>query len=215
MVSFIYIFPERGILMPTISDVAKKAHVSTATVSRVLNGGRVSRETREIVERVIEELGYTPAASAVGLAKGGSSAVGVVVPEIDNVFYGDVLQGITEVAEELGLPLIFFDTRNNAESEAKALKTLAKYWVRGAIIAPAADYSEEADNSLLREMISKLGIPVVIVDREFENMSCDGVFYENYGSSYCAARELIKAGNRKLGVITGNLGHKIARDRYD
>ena len=201
--------------MATIRDVAKLAGVSTATVSRVMNGGRVSAETRARVRQVMDELGYMPAASAVGLARGGSGAVGVLVPEIDNVFYSDILRGITEVAGEKGLPLIFFDTRNDAKSEVKALGTLAQYWVRGAIIGPAADYSEEADNRLLRGTIEKLGIPTVIVDREFENMSCDGVFYENYGSSYRAAGELIKAGNRTLGVITGNLGHKIARDRFE
>ena len=208
------LFRKEEIHTATIKDVARLAGVSTATVSRVLNGGCVSSATEERVRQVMKELNYIPAASAVGLARGGSSAVGVLVPEIDNVFYSDVLRGITEVAEKLGLPMIFFDTRNNAQSEARALKTLAQHWVRGAIIGPAADYSEEADNRLLKDMIDRLGVPVVIVDREFENMSCDGVFYENYGSSYCAARELIKAGNRSLGVITGNLSHKIARDRF-
>ena len=91
--------------MATIRDVAKLAGVSTATVSRVMNGGRVSAETRARVRQVMDELGYMPAASAVGLARGGSGAVGVLVPEIDNVFYSDILRGITEVAGEKGLTL--------------------------------------------------------------------------------------------------------------
>ena len=202
--------------MLTIKDVAELAGVSKATVSRVINGGaHVSPETRRRVERVIEEQGYVPAASAVNLSRGGSEAVGVIIPEIDNVFYGDVLRGITEVAGELDLPLIFFDTRNSGESEERAIRTLEQYWVRGAILAPAADYKDSAESQRLRRRLSRLRVPVVILDREFDNMGWDGVIYENYASSYCAAQELFKAGNRRLGVITGDMNRKIARDRFD
>ncbi|MGM9522230.1 MAG: LacI family DNA-binding transcriptional regulator [Oscillospiraceae bacterium] len=202
--------------MLTIKDVAGLAGVSKATVSRVLNGGgHVSPETRRRVEKVIEEYGYVPDVSAVNLSRGGSAAVGVIVPEIDNAFYGDVLRGITEVAEELDLPLMFFDTRNSGASEERAIRTLEQYRVRGAILAPVVDYSENAESQRLRDRLSRLKVPVVIVDREFDNMNWDGVFYENFSSSYCAAQELYKAGNRRLGVITGNLGRKIARDRFE
>lgn len=201
--------------MITIKDVAELAGVSKATVSRVLNNsGYVNTATREKVESVMKEHHYLPSANAISLSRQESSTIGVVVPEIDNMFYGDVLHGITEIADKNDLSLMFFDTQDNGEKEARALSTLSKQRVRGLILAPAVDYSIDAMASCLRKQLSELNIPVVIVDRDWENMTWDGVFYENYRSSYQAAIELFKAGNRRLGVITGDLKLKIGRDRF-
>lgn len=190
------------------------AGVSKATVSRVLNNsGYVNKATREKVEKVMRDNQYLPSANAVSLSRQETSTIGVVVPEINNMFYGDVLRGITDVADHEELSLMFFDTQDNGEKEARALRTLSQQRVRGLILAPAVDYSNDAMAINLRKQLNALNIPVVIVDRDSENMTWDGVFYENYQSSYQAAVELYKAGNRRLGIITGDLKLKIGRDR--
>jgi len=206
----------RWIALITIKDVAQLAGVSKATVSRVLNNsGYVNEATRQKVEAIMKENQYIPSASAVSLSRQETSTIGVLVPEIDNMFYGDVLHGITEVADQNELSLIFFDTQDDGEKEARALRTLSQQRVRGLILSPAVDYSNDAMASNLRKQLNALNIPVVIVDRDSDNMPWDGVFYENYQSSYQAAIELYKAGNRRLGVITGDLKLKIGRDRLE
>lgn len=198
----------------TIEEVAKLAGVSKATVSRVLNNsGYVKEKTREAVERIVKEYHYVPMASAVSLSKQETNVIGMIVPEIDNMFYSDILRGVTEVADENDLSLVVFDTQNNAAKEARAMRTISQQRVKGLLMAPAVDYMTSTLGVELRKQLNALNIPVVIIDRDSENMPWDGVFYENYQSSYQAATEFIKAGHRKLSIITGDLGLKIGRDR--
>lgn len=202
--------------MITIKDVAELAGVSKATVSRALNNsGYVNDETRKKIEKIVQEQHYVPSASAVSLSKQETSVIGVVIPEIDNMFYGDILHGITEVADQHDLSLVFFDTQNNAEKEERAMRMLSQQRVRGLVLAPAVDYSVSALGEELHKRLNAMKIPVVIVDRDSENMQWDGVFYENYRCSHQAALELYKAGNRRLGIITGDLKLKIGRDRLE
>lgn len=201
--------------MITIKEVAELAGVSKATVSRVLNNsGAVSAVSREKVKEIVKKYNYLPSASAVNLSKRETSMVGVVVPEIDNTFYGDIVHGITEVMDEHRLSLILFDTQNGLEKEERAVRTLQHLRVRGIILGPSGDYPESEKGLRLLKQIKALGIPVVIVDRVFEGMPWDAVMYQNYESSYAAALELFRAGNRRLGIITGDMGLKIGRDRF-
>ena len=202
--------------MITIKEVADLAGVSKATVSRVLNNsGYVSMEARKKVEEVIREYNYLPSASAVNLSKQETSTVGVVVPEIDNMFYADIVHGITEIADELNLSLILFDTQNSLEKEERAIRALWHLRVRGIILGPSVDYPETKEGRLVLEQLKSLGVPIVVVDRDFTGMPWDAVLYENYESSYAAAQELYKAGNRRLAVITGDMSLKMARDRLE
>lgn len=198
----------------TISEVAKLAGVSKATVSRVINNsGYVRADTRHRIEEIINQYQYTPAASAVSLSKKETSTIGVIVPEIHNVVYADMLRGITEEADKNDLSVILFDTRNDLKREARALQTLEQHWVRGMIIGPSADYSCSREGLEIHRRLTEMNIPTVILDRDFDNMAWDAVIYENYQSSYAAALELAKAGNRRMGIITGDMDLKIARDR--
>ena len=200
--------------MVSINEVAALAGVSKATVSRVINNnGYVSEKTRKKVEDVIRKTGFIPSANAVSLSRGITSAVGVVVPEIDNVFYGEVLRGIIREADRHDMQLFFYDTQNSAKKEEKALRVIAQQQLMGVIIAPSVDYNQNKESRALVEQIDRLGIPVVIVDRDFEGIRWDGVFFENFQSAYSAAAELINAGNRRIGILTGGNDLKLSRDR--
>lgn len=198
----------------TIGEVAKLAGISKATVSRVINNsGYVREETRRRVEAIIAEHMYSPAASAVSLSKKETSNIGVIVPEIHNVVYTDILRGITKEANKNDFSVILFDTNNDLKNEARALHTLEQQWVRGMILGPSADYGQSSQGQEIYRRLTAMNIPMVIVDRDFDNMLWDAVIYENYQSSFAAAQELVKAGNRRLGIITGDMNLKIARDR--
>lgn len=199
-----------------IKDIAAAAGVSKSTVSRVLtNKGYVSEGARKKIEAAIAAHGYQPSASAQSLSKRETNTIGVIVPEIDNAFFSDVLRGITGVVDQHNLTLIYCNTDNNAEKEMRALEMLESQRVRGVIMTPAVDYSEPNAADVLCTRLKKLGAPVVLVDREIEGFVCDSVLFENYGSAYAATKALIEAGNKKIGIITGDLELKIARDRFE
>ena len=201
--------------MASINEVAALAGVSKATVSRTVNNtGYVSEKTRKKIEKVIDEIGYVPSASAVSLSKGVTNGIGVIVPEIDNTFYGDVLRGIIDEANKSDIQLFFYDTGNDAKKEKETLRIIARQQLLGLIIAPSVDYAVDEESREIVNIIDRLDIPTVIVDRDFENIHWDGVFFENVKSVYAATEELIKAGNRRIGVITGGKKLKISRDRY-
>lgn len=201
--------------MITISEVARLANVSKATVSRVLNkSGYVGEETRKRVEAVIKQHHYCPSACAVNLSRQVSNTIGVVVPEIANPFFGQVLHGISEEIDSTDFTLLYFNSDNNSLKEEKAMLALEQQRVRGILLTPARD-SDTKSLVRLCEEIDRLNVPTVIMDRDFLGSKWDGVFFENYQSGYAAGKELIAAGNTKLGVITGDLNLKLARERYE
>lgn len=201
--------------MLTIKEVAELAGVSKSTVSRVLNSNDyVSSETRQKIEKIIREHQYKPSAAAVSLSKQESSTIGVVIPEIDNTFFGEVLKGITEIADEKDFSLICCDTQNSGEKELRALGTLEQQRVRGVIITPAMGYVSLEAVEKIKAALSKLNVPVVVVDRDFDYSQWDTVYFQNYESGYIATENLIKAGNRRIGVILGDMQLKIGRERY-
>ena len=200
----------------TIDQVAKLAGVSRATVSRVINNnGYVSNITREKVEKVIKDNKYVPSALATNLSKKHkNNVIGVIVPEIHNMFFSEVLQGIAEVCETSDLSFICCDTSNNIHKENRALKSLIGQRVRGLIFAPAVERNKASDMELLETYIKELGVPIVILDRYLTRGNWHGVHYEDEQSGYLATKELIKAGNTNLAMLTGNLSLRIATDRY-
>ena len=199
----------------TIKEIAREAGISKSTVSRVLNNhGYVSAEARKKVEKVIARNVWTPSAAAVTLSKKEGQTIGVVIPEIDNEFYGEVLKGITRVADSLGLSIIYCDTQNDGANELRYLAALSQQYVRGIIMAPALGYTDPEDFSRLKEALGRLSMPVVILDRDFDYDQLDGVFYQNFESGYLATKALIEAGNRTIGILQGDMELKIARERY-
>ena len=202
--------------MLTIKQVAELAGVSKATVSRVMNNsGYVSPQTRKKIEDIVKEYHYLPSASAVNLSRQETNTVGVVVPEIGNMFYADIVHGITEVADQMNLSLVFANTSNSPEQEEKAIRMFHQQRVRGIILGPSVDYANSAVGAMLLEQLKALDVPIVIVDRAFNGMEWDAVLYENFQSSFRAAQELYRAGNKRLAILTGDLSLQIGRERFD
>ncbi len=201
--------------MLTIKEVAELAGVSKSTVSRVLNNsGYVNSDKRHKIEQIIQDHQYKPSAAAVNLSKRESNTIGVIIPEIENQFFGEVLKGISEVADKNEFTIIYSDTQNNGDKELKALSTFEQHRVRGVIMTPAMGYGDIESVDKLKSALARLNAPVVIVDRDFDYSQWDTVYYQNYESGYIAADNLIKAGNKRIGIILGDMQLKIARERY-
>lgn len=198
----------------TIRDIAKMVGVGKSTVSRVLSGsGCVNAETRKRIEQVMAEHNYTPSAFARSLSTNDTNTIGVVIPEINNPFFGEIISGISVVADANNITLIFCNTDNLLEKEYRALRMLKEYRVKGLIFTTAFDECDANASKQTRDMLDDLGVPVVLVDRPIAGGGWDSVVFDNKRGSYEAVRALIQGGNRDIGIITGNAKSIVSKER--
>ncbi|MGK0465276.1 LacI family DNA-binding transcriptional regulator [Clostridium sp.] len=196
----------------TISDIAKKVGVSHATVSRVLNtSGYVKDETREKVLSAIKELNYTPSAIARSLSTSKTNTIGVIVPDINNLFFGDIIKGITEIADQHNLNIILCGTDEDKDKELKAINVLREQRIQGLIITPT--FYKNLNNSENLDALKNLGIPIILIDGHVEYLDFSGVFIDHLQGAYDGTSALIKAGHRKIVMITGAMKSRPAVER--
>ena len=196
----------------TIKDIAKHASVSPSTVSRFINdSGYVSDEAREKIEKAIKELNYTPNVFAQNLPTGGSNVVGVVIPDINNPFFGEIIKGIASILDAENLHMILCDTDENTDKELKSLAMLKGQMIKGLLITPTSDKNEF--NSEYLGLLESMGIPIVLIDRDVKYSNFDGVFLDSVQGAFEATNALIQAGHRKIAIIAGPLTSKPGRDR--
>lgn len=186
-----------------ISDIAEKAGVSTATVSRVLNDSAlVKAKTKELVLAVIEECGYTPSAVAKSLSVQATHNVGVIFPDIENPFFSGALKGISQVAEQSLYNVFFFNTDETVWREHNFLNVVRVQRLDGVIISPV-DGQDGTTQSIL-EGFEQQGIAVVLFDRRLKGGTFSSVLTENKDGTRMAIRQLISEGHRKIAIIEGN-----------
>lgn len=197
----------------TITDIAKWAGVSKATVSRVLNHPDVVDEkTRISVQKVIKDKNYSPSVTARNLSKRKSSMVGVILPKVDHKFFGEMLRGMIHVADKNELTIMCFNSDDSKKKDHQALEILAGHRVSGLIYVPAVPYAEKAERRQLGKYLQVLDAPVVIADRNI-NLSHDGVFFDDNSAVYQATKEIIMAGYHGIAIINGTQERVLARER--
>ena len=146
--------------MTTIRDVAKRAGVSSMTVSRVINGsGYTSQATRTQVEAAVVELGYVPNALARQLRLKQTKTLALVFSDITNPFFTAVARGVEDAASEHGFSVIYCNTDDSDEAQARQLDALVRKQVDGVILAPAHSSTEPL------AFLRRHEIPVVLLDR--------------------------------------------------
>ncbi len=196
----------------TIDDIARKAGVSLATVSRVINhSSNVSEKMRIRVEAAIKELNYIPSAYARGLSEGKSNIIGVIVPEISNPFFSEIIKGITSIADKSGLSVLLFNSDENEEKEARAIRILQEYRVRGLIITPVAG-ANNYDKEYV-DLFHGLNLPVVLMDRSIKNGNFDGIFFDDRAAIFNATALLIENGHKDIRIFAGHPKHIVSLRR--
>lgn len=200
----------------TINDIAKEAGVSKATVSRVLNESAIVKdETKERVLEIMNKRHFSPSATARNLSRQESNTIGVIIPEVDNPFFGEMLRGITEVADKHNYTIICCNSDDSAEKDKKALLMLKQHRVCGLMYTPAVDYTTEAQQREINKLLKDLNAPIVIMDRQPDSLDdYDGVFFDDETALYEATRALIKAGHTKIAIINASLDRVLARMRF-
>ena len=182
----------------TISDVARLAGVSTATVSHTINNTRyVSSETKEKVYRAISELGYTPDASARSFRTGKKKTVGFIVPDISNKFFGTMIESVENYLSAHGYHLIIANTKEDAAREETNLRLLTAGLVDGLLVASTMEDFDHFDSLI------PAGFPVVLVDRTFETKSYSSICVSNFQPIYRSVCRLAGKGAKRIGIVGG------------
>jgi DNA-binding LacI/PurR family transcriptional regulator len=187
---------------PTVADVARCARVSRATAARALGGyGAVSPQARVRVSAAAEQLGYRVHAPARSMITGRTNTLGVVVPDIENVFFARVLRGIADVGREEGFEILVANTDERAEREIASLDLLIRNRVDGVVIAPASRTHVEHLVSARRA-----GLQVVVVDRSVPDLDADTVLVDNVAAARSVVERLLQAGHRRIAMVAGRVG---------
>ena len=134
----------------TMEYIARMANVSKATVSRVVNGKTegVSKETRERIQRIIEEYGYTPNLVARGMATSRSKTIGLVIPNITNPFFPDLIRSLQIPLQAYGYTVMLCDTDSSRQAEENILKTLQAKRVDGIILATVQEEGRHSQENV-------------------------------------------------------------------
>jgi LacI family transcriptional regulator len=194
--------------MPNIRDVARRAGVSTVTVSRVINNSdAVSDDTREKVQQVIEELGYVPNLLARGLRSKRTNTLALVITDITNPFWTTVARGVEDKAIEDGFSVILCNTDEDPEKQESYIEILVRKRVDGVVIAPV-----NRDVSAL-SAFSRHGIPYVVIDARIEGIDTDLVLGDSVGGAYGLVNHLADLGHRRIAIIAGPEQAPTAQDR--
>lgn len=194
----------------TMRKVAQVAGVSMATVSRVLNGsGTVNVQVAERVRAVIASLKYQPNRAARTLASSRSAFIGLLIADIQNPFFIELMRGIEEEVRQNRYLLITSSNPSDprTEEQRQYIGILAAVPLAGAIILPIQEWMEELD------LLKARNIPIVAIDHPIRDPSIDAVGIDNVLAAKEAVAHLIANGYRRIGVITGPLSSSSANER--
>ena len=164
--------------MAKMKDVAELAGVSSAAVSRYLNGGYISADKAERIKAAIEQTGYVRSSQARALRTGSTKLIGVIVPKINSESVGRITAGIGQVLQEGGYQMLLADTDNNEASEVVYLDLFQNHPVDGIILVATLITPEH------RAFLESARVPVVLVGQMVDGVNC--ICHDDYG----AAREL-------------------------
>lgn len=185
--------------MTTIMDVAKLAKVSKTSVSRYLNGqnvGHMSEETKERIIAAIKELDYQPNSIARSLKQKSTKVIGLVVNDMSNLFFLEIIRGIEMELKNSGYNLLVCNSDTNVEMELQCLKMLEKRQIDGVILI-----GMNMPVSHIEKIRTEF--PIVLMERDPGKTNLDSVQIDNKVGAYEAVKHLIERGHQRIAHITG------------
>lgn len=185
----------------TIKDIAKKTGLSTTSVSRVLNGKaekyRIAEKSKQIIEAAASELNYVANHFAANLKSGKSNTIGLIVPSLSNPFFANIASNINSEVRKYGYTTIIADSDENVEIEKTVLQQFIARNIEGLIIIPCGKEMEHIKH------VYDQGLPLVLLDRYFEELEIPFVSTDNFEGAYMAANLLINHGHKSFLCIQG------------
>lgn len=194
----------------TIISLSQRTGFSISTISRVLSGQaadyRISSKTIALIDAEAKRCGYTPSLLAKGLRMNRTHTIGLVVPCIENPYFAMIASVVTAEAKRLGYTIIIVDSVENEHDEQEGIRSLLSRKVDGVIVVPCGK-----DASFL-ETVNNM-VPVVLIDRHYDNSDLSYVCSDNYKGSFDAVNYLVECGHRDILCIRGNLQSTPVKDR--
>ena len=191
----------------TLKDVAREAQVSTATVSRVINGhGNVSEATRERILGVAERLRYVPDSAARSLSTGLTHTIGVLLPDLYGEFFSEIIRGIDQAARARGLHLLLSGVHGSAGEAALAIRALRGRVDGLLIMSPYADAAFLAEHSAAET-------PVVLMNTPVRGYGHSAFCVDNRGGARVMVSHLAAVGHRRIAFISGPQNNFDATER--
>lgn len=200
----------------TIRDIAKATGLSITTVSLVLNGKphRISRKNCKLIKETAKKMNYHPNKLAVGLIKKVTNTIGLIIPDISNVFFSEITKGIEDFAHEKGYNLILCNSNDKHLLEIESINMLNSQNIDGLILIMSAETCGKKEKETL-SLLKNLGIHTVIADCFNKVNGFSTVSIDNFKASYMAIEYLISLGHKKIACITGPLGPQTNDDRLE
>jgi LacI family transcriptional regulator/LacI family repressor for deo operon, udp, cdd, tsx, nupC, and nupG len=196
--------------MASLQEVARRAKVSIATVSRVLNkSDKVVAETRAMVEKALTDLGYRPSrvARRLRMKDGRAHLVGLIIPDIQNPFYAEIARGVEDAAYASQYALLLCNSDEDPAKERFYLEVMQAESVDGIVLPPF----DESDAAVIE--LVKSGLPVVCVDRSLARVKTDLVEVDNYQGAVAAVNHLLDRGHTAIALIEGRSQVSTSRER--
>lgn len=195
----------------TIKDIAQKAGVSISTVSRVINGNYPVRESvQKKVKSVMEELDFHPNAIARSLRSRKSKLIGFIIADLSNQFFMDIAKGLEKEIETIDDQLLIASSDNEPAKESKIINALIERNIDGLVIA-----SSGGESLLAIEKCKENGIPVVLIDRSFDEIDVSQVLWDDFEVSISLVEKLISAGHKKIACVNVMLSNPTGKLRLD
>jgi LacI family transcriptional regulator len=184
-----------------LSDIAKKSGLSVSTVSRVINKKtkkyRISREVEQLVLKAAKDLNYRPNQLARSLRLKETQTIGLVAPDISNPFFAQIIKTIQTELHKLHYSLVVCDSDESLELEVEHTNLLFSKGIDGLIVMPVGQQYDHF------QFLLENGVPVVTVDRGFDELKTNMVVIDNEAGAFAAVEHLIKSGHRKIAIIQG------------
>lgn len=199
----------------TIKDIAAQAGVSVTTVSMVLNGKehRIARETKKKIIAIANKMEYRPNQLAVGLITKRTNTIGLIVPDISNIFFGELAKGAESRAAANNYNIILCNTNDTASKDYEYLNVLLDRGVDGIILVPS-DRGKDETTPKCFDLLEKCQKPFVLADRIKAGDKFSSVTLNQEEGGFVATNYLIEKGHKKIGCITGPIGMLNAYLRY-
>lgn len=194
----------------TIKKIAELAGVSTATVSKILNGKDqyISEATRQRVLDIVEKEGYIPNGIAKSLRMKNTKTIGIIMPDVMNLFFSELARGAEDAAERKGYSVILCNSDNRESKEEKYIQILQEKMVDGIILTTS--------ESSKCKSLERCNIPVVLVDRDIDVKSQVGrITVNNEEGAFTATNYLIEKGCKNIGFISSNKRNKPSAERLN
>lgn len=194
----------------SLIDVARRAKVNISTVSRTINQtGKIGSETQARVLKAMRELGYKPnrVARRLRTRESSSHLLGLIIPNIQNIFFADLARGVEDVAYKSNYAVLLCNYDEDEAKERFYLDVLQSESVDGIILPPI----HETDPAVMQ--VVRNGIPVVCVDRSLSSGNLDKVEVDNHTGALKAVEHIISRGHKRIGLIGGPTDSSTGRER--